>query len=96
MAAAPKAQELVAIAHDAEIASDGWVAAQTGLADLEASRNKAMLAMADLDRLLIAAELDGGARDAIAQTHASVELLVSQEDAVLEGLIAQLQSRTGI
>ncbi|OCC24968.1 hypothetical protein MB02_05875 [Croceicoccus estronivorus] len=90
LSAMPRASQLVAAARQSEIADDPWVAAQSGLSHLEASRNRAMLVMADLDRMLVAVEMDGGAREAIAQAQANVDALVNEENTLLEGLIAQL------
>ena len=51
--ALPQARALVAAAQ----AGDGWSAAQVAIADLEAHRSALMIALADLDRLLVDAVL---------------------------------------
>ncbi|MDD3798989.1 MAG: hypothetical protein PHE36_07410 [Novosphingobium sp.] len=91
MSAVPRVDQLVATAQHSAIASDPWVAAQSGLAGLESSRNRSMVVMADLDRMLVAVEMDGGAREAIAQAQASVDAMVREENSLLEGLIGRLR-----
>lgn len=91
LSALPRTRSLVNAARGSAVASDSWVAAQTSVSSLESSRNRIMLAMADLDKLLLQAEIEGGAREAVAQAQASVNGMVEEEDAVLEQLIGSLR-----
>lgn len=88
----PRTRELVAGATSAQVASDPWVEAQTRIGGLEVRRSKVMLVAADLDAMLLAVELEGGAREAIAQTQEAVDAMVREEDAALAGLVVQLRS----
>lgn len=91
LAAAPRTRTLVNSARGSAIASDSWVAAQIGISGLEAHRNRAMVAMADLDALLLQTEIEGGAREAVQQAHTAVDSMIHEEDSVLSSLKGQLQ-----
>ncbi len=77
-------------AENAELASERWVDAQVGIADLEASRSRAMIALADLDALQIAAELEGGPIEAIVATQQQINTLVAEEDQRLNAIYGRL------
>lgn len=88
--AAPRVEVLVIAAENAELASERWVDAQVGIADLEASRSRAMIALADLDALQIAAELEGGPIEAIVATQQQINTLVAEEDQRLNAIYERL------
>ena len=92
LSALPRTRSLVNAARGSAVASDPWIAAQTGVSSLEANRNRVMLAMADLDKLLLQAEIEGGAREAIARTQEAVNGMVQEEDSVLQQLLGSLRS----
>lgn len=92
LAAAPRTRTLVNSAQGSSPASDSWVAAQVGISGLEANRNRAMVAMADLDELLLETEVEGGAREAVRQAHAAVNSMIQEEDSVLSGLTGRLRN----
>ncbi len=85
------AERAVAAARGAAVGSDAWSVAQIALADLDSARSEGMVAMADLDRMLVAAAqaaVDGprGDLDAIAPAHAQVDDLMRKELATLDSL----------
>ena len=84
--AVPQARALVAAAQ----AGDGWSAAQVAIADLEARRSALMIALADLDRLLVDAATNGADSTAIAATHAEAAALAGEEDRVIGELLGAL------
>ncbi len=83
---------LAATARGATPGSDAWSAAQIALAGLDSARSQGMIAMADLDRMLIAATeaaVTGGDADLrlVKPAHAEVQRMLSEEN----GAIAQLR-----
>jgi len=88
------AARLAAAAQGAASGSDAWSAAQIALAGLDSARSKGMIAMADLDHMLIAATEaavnhgDGDLR-LVKPAHAEVQRILSEEDAA----IAELRDR---
>ena len=60
--------------------------AQVALASLEAARSRAMIALADLDRLYVDAAVGGEELTRIAPVRESVVELVAQQDATIEAL----------
>jgi hypothetical protein len=84
---------LAATARGATPGSDAWSAAQIALAGLDSARSRGMIAMADLDRMLIAATeaaVTGGNADLmlVKPAHAEVQRMLSEEN----GAIAELRS----
>lgn len=70
--------------------SDGWFAAQTAISGLDSYRARTMIALAELDRLYIAAQLDRGARDAIGAAQHTVETMVQAENVEIAGLLGRI------
>ena len=87
-----RADELVAAARGAPVASESWAVASIALAELEAARSRAMIALADLDSLYASARVGGGPAEAIGAARQQVIALVGQEDAVLAQLRGALRS----
>ncbi len=82
--ATPAARRLAAAAGPT--ASDSWASAQVALADLDSTRSRVAIVLADLDSLWTDATIEAGPREAIGTVRANVEDLVAQEDAVLAQL----------
>lgn len=90
MATAPTAERQVAAARGAATASAAWVSAQVSLATLEASRGRLMIALADLDSLHVAAQLEGGARATISAARDEVDLLAQTENEIVSRLLSRI------
>lgn len=95
LARRPAAERAVAAARGAPVGSDNWSIAQVALAELDSARSEGMVAMADLDRLLVIAAqaaADGarGDLDAVAPAHAEVDGLMNTEMATLNTLRARV------
>lgn len=84
------AARLVEGAQSAEVASENWSVAAVALAELEAARSRAMIALADLDALYAAQVVESGEATAIDTARNRVIVLVGQEDAVLADLRGRL------
>jgi hypothetical protein len=88
-AAAPDARAAVGAAGG-EFGGDGWARASVAVAGLEAARSKAMIALADLDRLMIDAALEGGELDRIVAVRDGVTAQVQAQNATVAGLLERL------
>lgn len=92
------AEQRVSTASGAAVASEAWSVANVALADLEASRSEAMVALGELDAIYaaeaIAATESGNPskRDAAATARDQVTAIVGEEDDVLARLRARLRS----
>lgn len=87
----PGATKATSAAAGAAVATESWSVAQVRLAELESARSDAMIALADLDRLLVVAAqtaVDGPDTDlrAVEATRAQVSEWIAAEDAVLANL----------
>ncbi|MEN7535786.1 hypothetical protein [Aurantiacibacter flavus] len=82
----------VAAARGATAGSDAWALAEVALAGLSTQRSRAMVALADLDRLFIAASTSGESTETIGEARSEAADMVAAEDAVLSELSAQLAS----
>ena len=92
-----RAEARVAAARGAPVASENWSLAAVALAELEAARTQAMIAMAALDAMLADDRLanygaEGPDSDAIAAGHDRVARLIGEEDRALAALRGQLRS----
>ena len=81
-----RAEQLVAAAAGAPLASESWSVASIALADLESARSDAMVALAELDGAYAAARVAGSDVAAITAARDDVTALVSEEDRVLAAL----------
>ena len=70
--------------------SEAWALAQVALAGLSSQRSRAMVALADLDRLYIAASTSGESTDGIGAARSEAESMIANEDAVLADLSTRL------
>jgi hypothetical protein len=78
-------------ARGAGIGSERWAVASVAIAGLETERSRAMIALADLDRMAVAAATEGGALDELAAAQARVDAIVAQQSAEIDGLLAALR-----
>lgn len=92
LSALPGTRSHVNAARNAAVASDSWVIAQNSISTLESARARAMLAMADLDQLLLQTETEGGARDAVIAAQAKVNGMVEDENGTLDQLSDSLRN----
>jgi hypothetical protein len=88
---APAARSAVAAAGNAAFGSDGWARASVALAGLEGTRSRAMIALADLDRLMVDAALEGGELERIVAVRDTVIAQVDEQDATIAGLSRSLR-----
>jgi hypothetical protein len=88
---APAARSAVAAASGAEMGSDGWARASVALAGLESARGKVMIALADLDRLMVDAAVEGRELERIVATRNAVIAQVDEQNAVIERLQRSLR-----
>lgn len=90
LARTPTTERNVRAAAGSAIASDRWVSAQIALAELERSRSQLTIALAELDALRVAAELDGAGIAEIGATWKNVDEMAQAENAIISRLISQL------
>jgi hypothetical protein len=64
--------------------------AQVAIAGLESTRSKAMIALADLDRLYVEASVEGGELTRIAATRDAAIAQVNEENATISALLGSL------
>ena len=91
LAETPKARSAVAAARGAGPGADSWAVAQVALAGLEAARGKAMIALADLDRLYVDAAVAGEELERIGAARDRVAAQVAEQNAAIEGMLGQLR-----
>ncbi|RIV89309.1 hypothetical protein [Aurantiacibacter zhengii] len=89
-AAESQARRITSSAVGAARGSEAWARAQVAIADLEAQRSQAMIALADLDRIYVEAATSAQATESIAEVRNQVDALVAQEDAVIRSLLDML------
>ncbi|WP_324742529.1 hypothetical protein U8326_04100 [Tsuneonella sp. CC-YZS046] len=91
MAAAPGAERQVSAASGAAVASDAWTSAQVAIANLEASRSRLLIALAQLDSLHVTAELEGGARSTISDARNQVDQMAETENEIIARLLGRIR-----
>jgi hypothetical protein len=89
--AAPAARSAVNAAKGSGLGSEAWSVAQVAIAGLESARSRAMIALADLDRLYVAAATEGGELTRIAAARDAAIGKVEQENATISGLLGALE-----
>jgi hypothetical protein len=87
----------IAAAQGAPVASESWSVAQVALAQLESARSNAMIALADLDSLLVAAarsDVDAPTPDlpAVEKVRSEVTGWIGAEDEALVALRGRLRN----
>lgn len=90
LAAAPAATRTVEAARRAGTGSEAWARAQVALAGLTSARSRTMMPLADLDRLYVAAAVEGGALAPISAIRDPVEAQVAEQTRTIDGLSAVL------
>lgn len=90
IAATPTARRFVESARDGSEGSESWARAQVALSDLQATRNPASIALADIDRVYADAATEGGDLSQIAAIRARVAAQVEEQDRTIESLSAGL------
>lgn len=91
LAALPGVRSRVNAARGSGVGSEAWSVAQVAVADLEAHRSAAMIALADLDRIYVSVATEGQETAPVADPRAAIEALVAEENAAIEGLLAALR-----
>jgi hypothetical protein len=89
-AEAPRVRSVVQAARGSGPGSESWSVAQVALAGLESARSKAMIALADLDRLYVNAATQGGELTRIAADRDAAIALVEEENATIRTLLGSL------
>lgn len=88
---APAARNAVNAARGSGLGSDAWSVAQVALAGLESARSRAMIALADLDRLYVAAATEGGELTRIAAARDAAIAQVEAENATISSMLGALE-----
>jgi hypothetical protein len=88
--AAPGASSAVNAARGIGLGSEAWSVAQVQLANLESARSRAMIALADLDRLYVDAATQGRALERVAATRDAAIAQVDEENATVNALLGAL------
>lgn len=89
-AAAPAARSAVNAARGSGMGSEAWSVAQVALAGLESARSRALVALADLDRLYIAAATEGTELAPIATARDSAAAAIDTQNATIASLLGTL------
>lgn len=74
----------------AGMGSERWAVASVAIAELETERSRAMIALADLDRLAVAAATEGGATAELEAAQSRVDTIVAEQTRDIDGLLAAL------
>jgi hypothetical protein len=90
LAEAPGVRGAVSAARGGGVGSEAWARAQVALAGLQASRSRAVIALADIDRIYVDAATEGGETDRIAAARDAVAGQVEEQNRVIESLIGSL------
>lgn len=88
---APGARGAIEATRGSDAGAESWARAQVALAGLQAARSRAMIALADLDRLMVDAALEGGALERIVATRDTVTAQVREQDAAIDAMARGLR-----
>ncbi len=91
LAATPQTRAAVTAARGAEAGGETWAKAHVALAALGAARSRAMIALADLDRIYVDAAVEGTSLDRVAPARDTVAAQVEQQDATIAELASALR-----
>ena len=91
LAETPGARAAVNAASGGSVGSETWARAQVAVSTLQASRGRAMIALADLDRLMVDAAIEGAELERIVSTRDAVIAQVDQQNGAIEDLLGSLQ-----
>jgi len=86
VAEAPRSSATVEAARGTSVGSESWARAEVALASLISARSRTMEPLADLDRLLVDAAVEGQDLARIAAARDAVEAHVAAEDAAIDRL----------
>lgn len=92
LAESPAARRQVEAARGAERGSEGWARAQVAIAALESARSRAMIALADLDRIYVDAALEQSELSRIEAIQQEISGQVAQQDETIGALTASAGS----
>lgn len=84
------ARSAVQAARGAGFGSERWAVASVAIAGLETERSRTMIALADLDRLYVAAATEGAALEELAAAHGQVGAMVADQTATIDQMLAAL------
>ena len=91
LAEAPRARSAVAAARGAGPGTDSWALAEVAVAELESSRSRSMIALADLDRIYVDSAVEGTELTRIATARDRVATLVDEQNATIEQMLGDLR-----
>ena len=91
LADVPSARRTVGSAGGAAFGSDGWARASVAIAGLEGTRSRAMIALADLDRLMVDAAVEGAELERIVDVRNTVTAQVEEQNTTIESLLRSLR-----
>lgn len=91
LAAAPPARSAVAAARGSGPGADAWARAQVAVAGLESTRSRAMIALADLDRIYVDAAVEGTDLARIAAARDQVAAQVGEQNAAIDAMLGDLR-----
>ena len=91
LAQTPAVRSAVGAASGAAEGSDSWARASVALAGLESARSRAMIALADLDRMMVDAALEGRELERIVAVRNTVTAQVDEQNRTIEGLARSLR-----
>lgn len=91
LAEMPRARSAVAAARGSGPGADSWAVAQIAVAELESSRSRAMIALADLDRLYVDAAVAGEEIERIGAARDRVATQVDEQNATIDGLLGSMR-----
>ena len=90
LGAVSRTEAMVEAAAGSAVASENWSVATAALSQLDALRNPAALALADLDRLYVDSEMELGAVEAISAVRDGVQAQVQAQEATLDRIASRM------
>ena len=84
-------RRIVDRARGASVDSDAWARAQIAVGSLESARSRTLVALAELDRIAVEAELEFRESPDIAAARDKVAGMADSESAVIDGMLAGLR-----
>lgn len=90
LAEAPGARSAVDAARGGGVGGEAWARAQVAVAGLQASRSRAMIALADIDRLYVDAAVEGAEIARIGAARDAVAAQVDEQNSTIDALIGSL------
>lgn len=78
-------------ASGAGVGSDAWAAASVAIAGLETERSRVIIALAELDRLYVAAATEGGALEDLEAAQGLVSQMAADQTAAIDEMLSVLR-----